>query len=156
MERVKMVFAGFPGGSVVKNSPANAGDRGSISDPGRSKMPRIIRPVGHNYWACTLEFGSCSYWSLRALESVLHSKRNHCNEKPVYSLSGLSGQEFASPCGGLKRWGSTPGWERSSREGNGNSLRYSCLKNSMDRGTWWATVMGVAKSWTGLNTHPLT
>ena len=30
---------GFPGGSVVKNSPANAGDIGSIPDPGRSHMP---------------------------------------------------------------------------------------------------------------------
>ena len=29
---------GFPGGSVVKNPPASAGDRGSIPDPGRSRM----------------------------------------------------------------------------------------------------------------------
>ena len=29
---------GFPRGSVVKNSPANAKDAGSISDPGRSHM----------------------------------------------------------------------------------------------------------------------
>ena len=31
----------FPVDSVVKNLPANAGDMGSISDPGRSHMPRI-------------------------------------------------------------------------------------------------------------------
>ena len=30
---------------------------------------------------------------------------------------------------------------------------YSCLKNSMDRGAWWATVHGVTKSWTWLNMH---
>ena len=30
---------GFPGGSVVKNSPANAGDLGLILDLGRSRMP---------------------------------------------------------------------------------------------------------------------
>ena len=30
---------GFPGGSVVKNPPPNAGETGSISDPGRSRMP---------------------------------------------------------------------------------------------------------------------
>ena len=35
-------------------------------------------------------------------------------------------------------------------EGNGNSLQYSCLENSMDRGAWWATAHGVAKSWTRL------
>ena len=31
-------------------------------------------------------------------------------------------------------------------EGNGNSLQYSCLENSMDRGAWHATVHGVAES----------
>ena len=45
--------------------------------------------------------------------------------------------------------GSIPGWGRSSREGNGNPLQYSCLENSMDGGAWWATVHGVAKSQTG-------
>ena len=29
----------FPGGTVVKNPPANAGDMSSISGPGRSHMP---------------------------------------------------------------------------------------------------------------------
>ena len=32
-----------------------------------------------------------------------------------------------------------------------NSLQYSCLENSMDREAWWATVHGVAKSWTWLS-----
>ena len=39
----RMVFlkmVGFPGGSVVKNTPANAGDTGSSPGPGRSHMPR--------------------------------------------------------------------------------------------------------------------
>ena len=36
-------------------------------------------------------------------------------------------------------------------EGNGNPLQYSCLKNPMDRGAWWATVHGVAKSRTWLS-----
>ena len=31
---------GFPGGTVVKNLPANAGDTGSSPGPGRSHMPR--------------------------------------------------------------------------------------------------------------------
>ena len=67
----------FPGGSVVKNLPANAGER----------------PEFHP-------------WS-----------------------------------------GTSPG------EGNGNLLQYSRLENPMDRGAWWATVCGVAKSWTWLSTH---
>ena len=32
---------GFPGGTVVKNLPANAGDTGSSPGPGRYHMPRI-------------------------------------------------------------------------------------------------------------------
>ena len=41
---------------------------------------------------------------------------------------------------------SIPGSGRSPGEGNGNSLQYSCLKNSTDRGAWQATVHGVAES----------
>ena len=62
---------GFPGGSVVKNLPANAED-------------------------------------VRDLGSILGS-------------------------------GKSPG------EGNGNPLRYLCLGNPMERGTWQATVHGVTK-----------
>ena len=35
---------------------------------------------------------------------------------------------------------------RSPGEGNGNGLQYSCQKNPMDRGAWWAIVHGVAES----------
>ena len=38
--------------------------------------------------------------------------------------------------------GSIPGLGRSSREGNGNPLQYSCLENSMDIGAWRAQLMG--------------
>ena len=47
--------------------------------------------------------------------------------------------------------GSVPGSGRSLGEENGKPLQYSCLENFMDRGAWWATVYGVAKSWTQLN-----
>ena len=47
--------------------------------------------------------------------------------------------------------GSIPGSGRSPGEGNGNPLQYSSLENSMDGGAWWATVHGVAKSWTQLS-----
>ena len=39
---------------------------------------------------------------------------------------------------------SIPGVGRSPGVGIGNPLQYSCLDNSMDRGTWRATVHGVA------------
>ena len=42
--------------------------------------------------------------------------------------------------------GLTPGLGRSPGEGPDNPLQYSCLKNPMDRGSWWTTVLGVIKS----------
>ena len=42
---------------------------------------------------------------------------------------------------------------RSPGEENGYLLEYSCLENLMDRGAWQATVHGVGKNWTRLNTH---
>ena len=48
--------------------------------------------------------------------------------------------------GDIEGLGLIPGWGRSPGEGNGNPLQYSCLENSMDGETWWATVHGVAKS----------
>ena len=41
--------------------------------------------------------------------------------------------------------GSIPGLGRSLGEGNAYPLQYSCLGNSMDRGTCWAMVHGAAK-----------
>ena len=39
-----------------------------------------------------------------------------------------------------------PGSGGSPGGGHGNLFWYSCLENPMDRGDWWATVHGVAKS----------
>ena len=47
--------------------------------------------------------------------------------------------------------GLIPGSARSPGEGNGNPLQYFCLGNPIDRGAWWATVHGVAKSYTQLS-----
>ena len=61
---------------------------------------------------------------------------------------GLDGKAFAYNVGDP---GLIPGSGRSSGEGNGNPLQYSCLENPMDRGTWWATVHGVSKNRTWLS-----
>ena len=47
--------------------------------------------------------------------------------------------------------GSIPGLGRSTGEGHGNTLWYSCLENSIDRGAWWATVQEITKSQTQLS-----
>ena len=43
-----------------------------------------------------------------------------------------------------------------SGEVNSTPLQYSCLENPMDRGVWWATVHGVAKSQTWLSNFSFT
>ena len=63
-------------------------------------------------------------------------------------IHGSDGEESACNEGDL---GLIPGLKRSTGEGNGNPLQYSCLENSMDRGAWRATIHRVAKSQTQLS-----
>jgi len=60
---------------------------------------------------------------------------------PSYSVGKESTCSAGDP-------GSIPGSGRSPGEDNGYPLQYYFLENSMDRGAWWATVHGVAKTWT--------
>ena len=76
-------MGGFPGGTVVKNPPANAGDTGLSPGLGRSHMPR-------SNWACasqllSLRCRACEPQLLKParLEPVLCNKRSHRNEKPA-------------------------------------------------------------------------
>ena len=64
-----------------------------------------------------------------------------------HTLVGSDGKESACNMGGL---GSIPRWRRSPGEGKGMATHSSILawRIPMDRGAWWATVHGVAKSWT--------
>ena len=48
--------------------------------------------------------------------------------------------------GDVRDMGSIPESERSPGEENGNPLQYSCLENPMDRGAWWAIIVGVTKT----------
>ena len=57
-------------------------------------------------------------------------------------LGGSDGKESTSNEGDISL---IPGLGRSPGEENGNPLQYSCLKNSMDRGAWWAAVHEVAE-----------
>ena len=57
----------------------------------------------------------------------------------------LDGKESACNAGDL---GLIPGLGRFPGKENGYPLQYSCLENSLDRGSWWATVHGVTNSQT--------
>ena len=72
-------------------------------------------------------------------------------EKKISFPGGSGGKESACNAGDP---GLIPGLVRSSGEGNGNPLKYSCLKNPMDRGAWQTIVHGVARVGPNLATTP--
>ena len=71
----------------------------------------------------------------RILRLTLGCNDNFSHFTVVKNLTANAGD--ASSIAGLGRF---PG------EGNGNPFQYSCLGNPMDRGAWWVTVHGIAKS----------
>ena len=97
-------------------------------------------------------------WLCTARDSISFSKRfdydspyNIITQSNVLSKclpSWNSGRSHLPRQETQRDGGSIPGLGRSPREGNGNPLQYSSLENFMDRGAWWATVHGDAKSWT--------
>ena len=101
-------------------------------------------------------------WSIHGVSDPQGVTRGLCCILPpsiqVYILKGVlmvrdfphgsDSKESTCNAGDL---GSIPGSGRSPGEGDGNPLQYSCLENPMDRGAWWATVRGVAKSQIWLN-----
>ena len=90
----------------------------------------------------------------RKQKCISPSERSQIEKAKYYAIPiiryhglpcGSDGRESACSAGDLGsilRSGISPG------EGNGNPLQYTCLENPMDRGAWWATVHGVAKSQT--------
>ena len=65
--------------------------------------------------------------------------------QPMDFFGGSNGKETACNAGDpglILRLRRSPGGE------SGNTLQYSCLENSVDRGALQATDHGVAKSWT--------
>ena len=59
-------------------------------------------------------------------------------------------KNLSANAGNLRDADLISGSGRSPGGGHGNPLQYSCLENPMDRGAWWATVYGAAKSQTQL------
>ena len=60
----------------------------------------------------------------------------------------LAVKNLPANAGNARDMGLIPESGRSPGVGNGNLLQYSCLENSIDRGAWWATLLGVTKSQT--------
>ena len=99
----------------------------------------------------------CAYpWSWRllcpGLKVETRSGRDYGGPSP-HIPGGSDSKETTCHAGDP---GSIPGSGRSSGEGSGYPLQYSCLENFIDRGTLWATVQGVTKSWRWLNDNTFT
>ena len=90
---------------------------------------------------------------LRSLSSLWF---NYVQLLKQYFWGFPGGSEVKVSACNARNLGSIPGSGRSPGEGNGNPLQYSCLENPVDRGAWWATDHGVAKSWARLRDLTLT
>ena len=76
----------------------------------------------------------------------LKSNTIECIHKTGMGFPGGSDcKESACNVGGFSL---IPGLGRFPEEENDCPLQYSCMDNPMDRGAWWATVHGIANSWT--------
>ena len=72
---------GFPGGAVVRNLPAKAGDMGSSPGPEDPTCRWATKPMRHNYWACALEPVSHNYWAQRATTTKTRAPRAHAPQQ---------------------------------------------------------------------------
>ena len=79
----KKIFRDFPGGAVVKNPPANAGDTGSSPGPGRFHMPRSNWARAPQLLSLCSRAHAPQLLKPAHLEPVLHNNRSHPNEKPA-------------------------------------------------------------------------
>ena len=64
-------------------------------------------------------------------------------------------KNLPASAGDVRDVGSVPGSGRSTGGGHGSVFQYSCLENPRDRGAWWATIHGVAKSRTQFSNFAL-
>ena len=102
--------------------------------------PSVLRYLNLGYGNTNLiSMRAAMNWTL----SVCRNEAKDCHYLEIYTT--LAG-DLGLICG----------LGRSLGEGNGYSLQYSGLENSMDRGAWQAIVHGVAKSQTWLSDFHLT
>ena len=93
------------------------------------------------------------FYSEHCSEVCVSQWANFIFQWPVYGISQvvLVVKNLPASAGDARDTGSIPESGRPPGVGNGNQLQCCCLGNSMDRGAWWATVQGVAKSQTRLS-----
>ena len=157
---------------MVKSPPTNAGDAGDTglipgfgrsSGGGNGKSLQYFpleSPMDRGAWWATAHRAGKSWrqlsnWACTHYIQIYYTI--HIMSKLYIYLcayvfmgfpGGSDGKEGACNAGDL---GSVPGLGRSSGEGNGYSLQFSCLESPMDRRAWLSIVHEVAQSWTWLS-----
>ena len=125
-------------------SACNVGDLGSI--PGLGTSPGEGNGNIFLYFCLDNCMDRGAWWAV-----VYGVAQSWTRLKRLSSSSFPGGSEGKASACNVGDPGSIPGLGTSPGEGNGNPLQYSCLENPVDGGAWWATVHGVAKSWTRLS-----
>ena len=72
----------------------------------------------------------------------MESTKDSTQSLPEMAQVVLVQKNMPANAGDVRDVGLIPGSGRFPGEGNGTPLQYSCLENPMDRGAWWATVLG--------------
>ena len=119
---------------------------GDLPDPGTETAPLAVPALPVNslplsHWGSPIHM---NMFFFRFLPLIGYYKILHMVPLLFISVfaNGSDSKESACNAGDP---GLIHGLRRSSGEGNGNPLQYSCLENSMHREAWWATVHTVAE-----------
>ena len=124
------------------------GPESGFLDRKKKTKTRILRLREH--WKDHIDQKMCEKRCLCA-ESFYHHLMGFCGASATHGFPGSS--VVKNPPANAGDVDSMPGSGRAPGEGKGNPLQYSCLGNPMERGAWWATVHGVAKSRTRLKNN---
>ena len=140
--KILPVTLGFPCGSAGKESAFNAGDLGLSPELGRSPgegKGYLLQYSGlEKSMDCIVHGVAKSQTQLRDFHLLLYLPRvlGGLNGRCIYMLGFPGGSDGKASAYNAGDPGSISGSGRSSREGNGNPLQYSCLENPMDGGAW--------------------
>ena len=120
-------------GVPVKPGPCLSSCQGPVQPGGTLKRTRLANQI----W---LAWGWAGCWGKAFIGGIWGFPDDSVGQESTCDVRRDAGDS-----------GSIPGLGRSPGQGNGNPFYYSCLKNPMDRGAWWATVHEVAANWTRLS-----
>ena len=142
---------------MLKNlsaSAEDARDSGSIPSLGKTPGEGTSYPVQYSCLKNSMDRGTwqatvhgvteSDNWATNPI-SWKQQKNNPQSRGQWFVVSFPGGPDSKESACKLGDLGLIPESGRPPGEGNSYPVQYSCLKNSMDRGTWWATVHGVTE-----------